>query len=75
MSVVKKGFWYGAPPPYGYKLVDKKLAIHPEESKWVKKMFRWFYDGKSIIWIKSQLDTNGVIPRRKRGTFNPGSIN
>ena len=50
---VKQGFWYGAPPPYGYKLVDKKLAIHPEESKWVKQMFKWCLAGKSNIWVKS----------------------
>jgi DNA invertase Pin-like site-specific DNA recombinase/DNA-binding transcriptional ArsR family regulator len=72
---VKQGFWYGAPPPFGYELVDKKLSIHPDESKWVKEMFKWFYNGKSIIWIKSQLDKNGVEPRRKKGSFSTGSIN
>jgi hypothetical protein len=66
---------YGAPPPYGYETIGKKLSPHPEESKWVKKIFGWFQDGKSIIWIKSQLDKNGVEPRRKRGSFSAGSIN
>ena len=61
---VKQGYWYGAPPPFGYESVDKKLSVHREESKWVKKMFKWYYDGKSIMWIKSQLDKNGVLPRR-----------
>ena len=66
---------YGAPPPYGYETIGKKLSPHPEERKWVKKIFGWFQDGKSIIWIKSQLDKNGVEPRRKRGSFSAGSIN
>ena len=72
---VKQGFWYGSPPPYGYELIDKKLSPHPEESKWVKKMFEWFRKGQSIIWIKSQLDKNGVEPRRRNGSFSTGSIN
>jgi len=71
---VKQGYWYGAPPPFGYESVDKKLSIHPEESKWVKKMFKWYYDGKTIMWIKSQLDKNGVLARRG-GLFSTGSIN
>ena len=71
---VKQGFWYGGPAPYGYQITDKKLAIHKEQSKWVKKIFRWYYDGKSIIWIKRQLDKNGVVAKRG-GLFLPGSIN
>lgn len=71
---VKEGFWYGAPPPYGYEIKNKKLSIHPEESKWVKKMFDWFYKGKTQIWIKSQLDKSGVLARRGK-LFNTGSIN
>ena len=74
LARVKQGFWYGAPPPYGFKLVDKKLAIHPEESKWVKQMFKWCLAGKSNIWIKSQLDAKGVLARRG-GLFSEGSIN
>ena len=74
LAQVKKGFWYGAPPPYGYKLVDKKLTIHPEESKWVKEIFKWCLSGKSNIWIKSQLDKKGVLARRG-GLFSEGSIN
>ena len=65
--------WLGGPAPYGYQIVDKKLCLHPEESKWVKKMYGWYYDGKSTMWIKSQLDTNGVLARRG-GLFAIGSI-
>jgi DNA invertase Pin-like site-specific DNA recombinase len=74
INKVRQGFWYGAPPPYGYELLESKLSPHPVESKWVKKMFRWFYDGKSITWIKSQLDKNGVLARRGK-LFTTGSIN
>ena len=31
LNKVRNGGWYGAPPPYGYEIVDGKLSIHPEE--------------------------------------------
>ena len=74
VAKVKKGGWYGSSQPFGYKSVDKRLAIEKDESKWVKKIYDWYYNGKSIIWIKSQLDNNGVLGRRG-GLFATGSIN
>ena len=71
---VKQGIWYGGPSPYGYEIKNKKLAIDKEQSKWVKKIFRWHYDGKPIIWIKRQLDKNGVAAKRG-GLISTGSIN
>ena len=69
----KQGFWYGAPAPFGYKLVDHKLVENPEESKWVKKIFEWYALGKSPKEIKVQLDAHGVLGRRG-GLFSIGSI-
>jgi DNA invertase Pin-like site-specific DNA recombinase len=74
INKVRQGYWYGSPPPYGYKIVEGKLTPNPVESKWVKKMFRWFKDGKTIVWIKSQLDKEGVVARRGK-LFTTGSIN
>ena len=61
------------PVRYGYTTENKKLTPEKEESKWVKKMFKWYYDGKPIIWIKQQLDKNNVVARRG-GLFSTGSI-
>ena len=71
---VKDGYWYGAPPPYGYRSEGKRLVIDKEESKWVKKIFGWVYEGKPLIWVKQQLDANGVLARRGR-LFSTGSLN
>jgi len=71
---VKEGYWYGAPPPFGYRTVEKRLAIDKEESKWVKKIFNWAYEEKPLIWIKAQLDKNGVVARRGK-FFTTGSLN
>ena len=74
MNKVRNGGWYGAPPPYGYEVVDGKLAIHPEESKTVKKIYNWFNKGKPIAEIKSILDKDGITARRG-GLFQTQSIN
>jgi DNA invertase Pin-like site-specific DNA recombinase len=74
IAKVKQGYWYGGPTPYGYKSVDKKLTVDKKQSKWVKNIYDWYYNGKSIIWIKSQLDMNGVLAKRG-GLFSPESIN
>lgn len=35
----KKRIWMGGSPPYGYKIVDKRLVIDEEEAKVVRKIF------------------------------------
>lgn len=74
LNRVKQGYWMGGPPPFGYKIENKKLVLHPEESKWVKKIYEWYSDHKSVQWIKGELDKNGVRPRRENGTWTLGSI-
>ena len=70
--IKKDGIWGGGQLPYGYTTFNK-ITPHEQESKWVKKMFGWYYDGKPIIWIKQQLDKENVIARRG-GLFSTGSI-
>lgn len=74
ISKIKQGFWYGAPPPFGYVIKEKKLVPDPLESKWVQEIFKMTLSRKSIMEIKRRLDTNGVQPRRKLGSFSTGSI-
>lgn len=74
LSRVKQGFWMGGPPPFGYEIKNKKLALHPEESQWVKKIFEWYNDGKPTEWIKSELDKSGVQTRREKALWSLGSI-
>jgi DNA invertase Pin-like site-specific DNA recombinase len=69
----KQNYYRGGQLPYGWMSVDKQLVPHPEESKWVKRIFGWKYNGKSTQWIKGQLDSKGVLARRG-GLFSTGSI-
>ena len=64
----------GGPPPFGYEIKDKKLVIEPVEAKWVKRIFEMYADRISTMDIKIELDSNGVSPRRKLGTWSVGSL-
>lgn len=70
----REGFWFGGPPPFGYKIVDKKLVVNKDESVWVKKIFTETLKGEKTTGVKKLLDSNGVLPRRKKGTWSIGSI-
>lgn len=71
---VKGGFWHGGPPPYGYKLNDKKLVIEKKEAAWVKRIYQESAKGLSTLDLKKILDAKGVLPRRRAGSWSIGSI-
>jgi DNA invertase Pin-like site-specific DNA recombinase len=73
LNRARSGGWHGGPPPYGYKIVDRRLVIDPNESKWVKRIFAEALKGQSPQKIKSLLDTNAVSPRRG-GLWTIGSV-
>ena len=62
----KNGVFMGGTINFGFKNVDKEWTIEPEESKWVKQIFKMFNEGKSLKQIKTYLDTNNVKPRRNK---------
>ncbi len=75
LARVRQGCWQGGPPPYGYEIKERKLAINEEEAKWVRLIFERYASRVPTIDIKMELDRNGVEPRRKKGTWTMGSLN
>jgi DNA invertase Pin-like site-specific DNA recombinase len=71
---VKGGFWHGGPPPFGYKLVDKKLVLEKKEATWVKRIYQESAKGLSTLDLKKLLDSKGVLPRRRAGSWSIGSL-
>ena len=71
VKLFNEGCYMKGDPPFGYKLVDKKLEIHEEKSKWVKKIYNWYDEGKSTVWIRNELFVNGIKPPREKGDWFP----
>ena len=71
---VQEGYWYGAPPPFGYEVVEKKLSINKFECEWVKKVFNWYLNGVPVKEIKIKLMKNGIKTRRGNSKWSLGSI-
>jgi len=74
LNRAREGYWFGGPPPFGYKVIDKKLVLNKDESVWIKKIFTETLKGTTTLGLKRLLDSKGVLPRRKKGTWSIGSI-
>ena len=70
----RQGNWHGGAPPYGYSIDKKKLAINPDEARWVKRVFSEYLNGTPVIQIKTILDTNGISPRRGGAYWSLGTL-
>lgn len=71
---IKQGFWLGGPPPFGYKIQNKKLVSDEYESKWVKFVFEMFSTKKTSREIRNELLINAVKTRRNNPVWSSGSI-
>lgn len=67
IRLFQEGCYMKGDPPFGYKLVDKKLVINREESQWVKKVFDW-YGNKNMSFndIRKEFKVNNVRTRRSQ---------
>ncbi|MCW5673948.1 MAG: recombinase family protein [Xanthobacteraceae bacterium] len=61
----KKGIWVGGPIPLGYRSVDKKLVVVPEEAKLVRMIFDRYLELRSIGALIEDLDRRGVKTKRQ----------
>jgi DNA invertase Pin-like site-specific DNA recombinase len=74
LARIRQGNWMGGPPPYGYEIQNRKLVINDEEAKWVKHIYEQYAERVPLIDVKFELDSKGVEPRRKLGTWTMGSL-
>jgi len=68
------GVFMGGSINFGYDNIDKKWVENKEESKYVRKIFSMYLQDKSLVQIKSYLDSEGVTPRRSK-VWNIGTLN
>jgi site-specific DNA recombinase len=62
----RKGIWVGGPVPLGYRSVDKKLEIVPEEADLVRKIFEGYLRLGSISALAASLNAEGIKPKPRR---------
>ena len=74
LNRIREGYWMGGPPPYGYKVIGKKLVPDEAEAKWVNFIFQSYLDGKTINEIRRHLLEKGVATRRSKKIWSLGSI-
>ena len=64
----RKGIWVGGPVPLGYRSVDKKLQIVPEEAELVRKIFADYLRLGSIGALAASLSAEGLKPKPRQLT-------
>jgi site-specific DNA recombinase len=56
----RKGIWVGGPVPLGYRCIDKKLLVVPEEAETVRTIFRRYLDLGSMGALIEDLDRRSI---------------
>src|SRR5262249_22494248 len=56
----RKGIWVGGPVPLGYRCIDKKLMVIPEEAETVRTIFRRYLDLGTMGALVEDLDRRGI---------------
>ena len=62
----RKGIWVGGPVPLGYRSVDKKVEIVPEEADLVRKIFDGYLRLGSISALAASLNAEDLKPKPRR---------
>jgi len=79
----RKGMWVGGPVPLGYRSIDKKLVVVPEEAEAVRTIFTRYLTLGSMGALIEDLDRRGIRTKangrtagRQRGgiRFGMGSL-
>jgi DNA invertase Pin-like site-specific DNA recombinase len=65
----RKGIWVGGPVPLGYRSIDKKLVVVPEEAEVVRTIFTRYLAVGSIGALIEDLDRRGI---RTKANARPG---
>ena len=56
----QKGYYLNHVPPFGYKLIDRRLAVDEATAPLVPEIFRDYIDGKKIGEIAAELNAKGI---------------
>ena len=60
-----KGIWVGGSIPLGYRVINKKVVVVPDEAETVRLIFRRYLEVGSIGALVADLDQKGIRTRRQ----------
>jgi len=64
IATTRKGFWPGGPPPYGFRVVDRRLVEDPAEAAVVRRAVHLLvHDGLGLPQAAAQLTAEGARTR------------
>ena len=69
----EKGLIWGGSSAYGYRIINKKMVIIPEEAKLVKRIFQLYISGLGFQKISKLLNDEG-IPAMRAKRWNKQSL-
>ncbi len=69
----RKGIWVGGPIPLGYRSINKKLEVIPEEAALVTKIYEDYLRLGSIGALSLSLEREGIKPK-PRQLANGGTV-
>lgn len=69
----EKGLLWGGKDMYGYKIVNRKLVLIPEQAELVKRVFKMYLDGCGVQMIANILNKEGTRTL-KGGKWNKSTI-
>jgi DNA invertase Pin-like site-specific DNA recombinase len=61
----KKGIWVGGPVPLGYRIINKKPVVDPQEAETVRMIFTLYLELGSMGSLVQDLDRRGIRTRRR----------
>lgn len=67
----RKGIWVGGPVSLGYRCIDKKIVVVPDEAETVRSIFKRYLELGSTRALIEDLDRRG-IRTRANGLINGG---
>jgi len=70
----KKGMWMGGVVPMGYRVMERKLVVVPEEAEIVRRIFRRYVETQSPLLIVRELNGEG-IKKKNGGEWKVGALN
>lgn len=71
---MKQGTYVASSPPYGYRLVENRLVIEPEQAAVVRRIFESYLSGMGMKEIAGALETDGIPRKNGKIGWNHTSI-